>query len=28
VLRGGEVSPGDSIRVELPEGEHLALETV
>lgn len=28
VLRGGEVTPGDSIRVELPEGEHLALETV
>jgi len=28
VLRGGEVKPGDSIRVQLPEGEHLALETV
>lgn len=28
VLRGGEVRPGDSIRVELPAGPHLALETV
>jgi MOSC domain-containing protein YiiM len=28
VLRGGEVKPGDSIRVELPEGEQLPLETV
>jgi MOSC domain-containing protein YiiM len=28
VLRGGEIKPGDSIRVELPAEPHLALETV
>ncbi|MBS0472971.1 MAG: MOSC domain-containing protein [Proteobacteria bacterium] len=25
VLRGGEVAPGDAIRVELPDGPHIAL---
>lgn len=28
VLTGGEVRPGDTIRIELPEGPHRALETV
>lgn len=28
VLAGGEVRPGDSIRVELPSGEHRPLEPI
>jgi MOSC domain-containing protein YiiM len=28
VVAGGEVRPGDSIRVELPSGEHRPLEPV
>ena len=28
VVTGGTVSPGDGLRVELPEGEHVALEVV
>jgi len=28
VIAGGTVMPGDELRVELPEGEHIALEVV
>jgi len=28
VIAGGVVAPGDALRVELPEGEHVALEVV
>ena len=28
VITGGTVAPGDELRVELPEGEHVALEVV
>lgn len=28
VIAGGEVTPGDDLRVVLPEGEHVALEVV
>jgi MOSC domain-containing protein YiiM len=28
VLAGGEVRPGDAVRVELPPGPHRALEPV
>ncbi|WP_411698740.1 MOSC domain-containing protein [Conyzicola sp.] len=28
VISGGAVMPGDTVRVELPEGEHIALEVV
>jgi len=28
VIAGGTVAPGDELRVELPEGEHIALEVV
>jgi len=28
VIAGGVVAPGDALRVELPQGEHVALEVV